>query len=52
MKEKAAKTAGDLYEKGKDQVAEVYDTVTKAGSKVYSTAKDELNEAGFSTSRH
>jgi hypothetical protein len=52
VREKAAKTAGDLYEKGKEQVAEVYDSATKAGSQVYSTAKDELNEAGFSTARH
>ena len=52
VREKAAETAGHLYEKGKEQVAEVYDSAAKAGSQVYSTAKDELNEAGFSTARH
>jgi hypothetical protein len=52
VREKAAKTAGDLYQKGKEQVSEAYDKATSAGAEAYEKAKDELTEAGFSTSRH
>lgn len=51
VRNKAAKTAGDLYQKGKEQVAEVYDTATKAGTEVYEKAKDEISTAGVET-RH
>ena len=51
VREKAAKTAGDLYQKGKEQVAEVYDNATKTGTEVYEKAKDEIGKAGIET-RH
>ncbi|HVY43892.1 MAG TPA: DUF3618 domain-containing protein [Hyphomicrobiaceae bacterium] len=51
VREKATKTAGDLYEKGKQQVAEVYENATEAGSQIYEKAKDEIGNAGIET-RH
>ena len=47
VREKAAKTAGDLYQKGKEQVAEVYDNATRTGTEVYEKAKDEIGNTGI-----
>lgn len=42
LKGQATKAAGDLYEKGKEQVQQAYETATDTGTKLYETAKDQL----------
>ena len=52
VRENAAKTAGELYEKGKEKVADVYESSTRASVQIYEAAKDELGNTNYSTARH
>ena len=45
VRRKAMRTAGDLYEQGKEQAAQVYSDVTDKAGQLYSETKDKVTEA-------
>ena len=45
VRRKGARTAGDLYEQGKEQAAKVYEDVTSKAERIYSETKDKVAEA-------
>jgi hypothetical protein len=46
VRRKAGKVAGKAYQRGKEQVAELYDEVTEKAGELYGETKDRLNSGG------